>query len=120
MVLNGSRCFLNLSNDSWSKSIACQKQHLAMAVFRSVENRVPSVRSTSSGQTCVIDVNGKIIVEIPAFCCLYTSALVPIIDSCYKATLFTKFGDIAGIFEVLLTVVILIIQLIRTIIKKNE
>jgi len=36
-VLNGARAFINMSNDAWSGSLACQNQHLAMAVFRSAE-----------------------------------------------------------------------------------
>lgn len=59
-VKNGANAFVNLSNDAWSKSSRCQKQHLQMAVFRSVENHVPTVRSTASGTTCFIDATGKI------------------------------------------------------------
>ena len=51
---------VNLSNDSWSGRIECQYQYLSMAVFRSVENKIPTVRSTSSGQTCYIAEDGRI------------------------------------------------------------
>lgn len=63
----GSELIVNLSNDSWSHSLSCQNQHVAMAAFRSAENQIPSVRSTCSGQTCVIDAEGKIISELPPF-----------------------------------------------------
>ena len=67
MKLAGSEMLVNLSNDSWSHSEACQRQHLAAAVFRSAENRIPSVRSTCSGQTCVIDADGRVLCELEPF-----------------------------------------------------
>ena len=67
LVNAGAQAFVNLSNDAWSKSLACQYQHLSMAVFRSVENRVPTVRSTTTGQTCIIDPNGRILAMAEPF-----------------------------------------------------
>ena len=117
MVLNGARCIINLSNDSWSKSVSCQHQHLAMSVFRSVENRIPSVRSTASGVSCIIDQNGKIVKEAPEFCPAYVIGKVPVIKN-EEQTLYTRFGDLAGMAESGLASLILIIQTIIVIIKK--
>ena len=117
MVLNGSRCFVNLSNDSWSKSIACQHQHLAMAVFRSVENHVPTVRSTASGVTCIISPNGRIEKAAPEFCEAYVIGKVPVMQE-DNQTIFTRAGDVAGMAEAGLSALILIIQTIIVIIKK--
>lgn len=60
MKKKGAGLFVNLSNDSWSLSKACQYQHLAMACFRSVENAIPTVRATNSGQTCYINSLGEV------------------------------------------------------------
>ncbi len=116
MVLNGSRCFFNLSNDSWSNSIPCQRQHLSMAVFRCVENRVPAVRSTASGVTCIINQNGIIEKRAPEFCEAYVIGRIPVISG-NQQTLFTRTGDIAGIAEIGLAVFILIMQSFIVIIK---
>ncbi len=116
MVLNGSRCFFNLSNDSWSESLPCQRQHLSMAVFRCIENRVPAVRSTASGVTCIINQYGKIEKSAPEFCQAYVIGKVPLVEK--TDTLFTKTGDLAGIAEALLASLILIIQTFVVIIKK--
>lgn len=59
-VGNGANAFVTLANDEWAKSRRCQVQHLQAAVFRCVENRVPAVRSSSSGETCIINTYGKI------------------------------------------------------------
>ncbi len=116
MVLNGARCFINLSNDSWSKSLVCQRQHLAMAVFRSVENRVPSVRSTASGVTCIINQYGEIEKTAPEFCEAFVIGKIPIIKD--APSFFTKTGDVAGIVAAGLSGFILIMQSIIVIIKK--
>ncbi|MCQ2982717.1 MAG: apolipoprotein N-acyltransferase [Treponemataceae bacterium] len=99
-VSNGARAFVNLSNDAWAGSEACQKQHLAMALFRCVENRVPAVRSTASGQTVFIDPNGVIKQEAEPFCETYLCADVPVMPASYQ-TLYTRFGDWAGVVAVI-------------------
>ncbi|MBD5411798.1 MAG: apolipoprotein N-acyltransferase [Treponema sp.] len=77
-VKNGARAFLNVSNDAWSKSRRCQKQHLQTAVFRSVENHIPTIRSTASGVTAYIDTAGRV-VSIPEFSKGYLIVEVPIL-----------------------------------------
>ena len=116
MVLNGSRCFFNLSNDSWSKSIPCQRQHLSMAVFRCVENHVPAVRSTASGVTCIINQNGVIEKRAPEFCQAYVIGRVPVISG-DEITFYTRTGDIAGILAAALGLFILLMQSFIVIIK---
>ena len=117
MVLNGSRCFINLSNDSWSKSTVCQKQHLAMAVFRSVENSVPSVRSTASGVTCIISPQGKIEKAAPEFCQAFIIGQLPLVEDDTE-NFYTRTGDWVGLALALLTSFILIMQTFVVIIKK--
>jgi apolipoprotein N-acyltransferase len=101
MVQSGARVFINLSNDAWSRSRACQKQHLAMAVFRSMENDIPSVRSTASGETCIIAPDGRIIVSAPAFTQAYAVGFIPVIPENVPLSLYTRIGDLLGIiFEI--------------------
>ena len=117
-VEKGARCFFTLSNDGWSKSRACQYQHLAIAVFRSVENRVPSVRSTATGESCIIDQNGKIKNMAEDFCQSYVIGDVDLLDSSFKTSIYTLYGDFCGKGEILLLTIILIIQILNVIIKK--
>lgn len=60
MALTGASLFVSLSNDAWSASRACQMQHLAVSVFRSIENGIPMLRSANSGQTCFVDCYGAV------------------------------------------------------------
>lgn len=93
----GARALVNLSNDAWSKSLSCQNQHLAMARFRCIENRIPAVRSTASGQTCIIDPNGIIRVMAPPFEKTYVIGDIPVIPDDAPPTLYCRIGDLIGV-----------------------
>jgi apolipoprotein N-acyltransferase len=95
----GARAFVNLSNDAWSKSLACQYQHLSMAVFRSVENRVPAVRATASGQTALIDPNGRVAAMAKPFSEEFLAVDVPVVKE-WKKTVYTRAGDWCGVLAV--------------------
>jgi len=59
-VRRGARLIVNQTNDAWFDPSAGSWQHLANAVFRCVENRVPAVRCTNSGVTSAVDEMGRI------------------------------------------------------------
>jgi apolipoprotein N-acyltransferase len=102
-VNHGANALVNLSNDAWSKSLACQYQHLSMAVFRTVENRIPAVRATASGQTAIIDPNGKVIAMAEPFTETYLIGEIPVLDRT-KKTVYTRWGDYVGVLFVFFAV----------------
>lgn len=51
---------LNISNDGWFQGSAELDTHLAVCVFRAVENRVPIARAVNTGISALIDGNGRI------------------------------------------------------------
>ena len=108
----GANALVNISNDAWSKSLACQYQHLSMAVFRCVENRVPAVRATTTGQTSVINPNGKIVAMAEPFVETYLVGDVPVRENMRK-TLYTMLGDYVGLVFVVLTGIIFVIGFTR-------
>ena len=71
-----------------------------MAVFRCAENRVPAVRSTASGQTCIVDRTGKILCEAEPFTETYLTGMMPAADDTAGKTLYNKTGDVLAIFFV--------------------
>ena len=107
MFNNGARALVNLSNDAWSKSLSCQYQHLAMAVFRCVENRIPAVRSTASGQTCIVDPNGKVVAMAKEFTQTLLTGQLPVIPDDVSPTLYDRAGDILGKLFVLMAAAVL-------------
>jgi apolipoprotein N-acyltransferase len=104
-VDNGAGAFINMSNDAWSESLSCQYQHLSMAVFRSAESRIPSVRSTASGQTCIVDRDGRVIAEAEPFTETYITGSIPVVERNRAETLYDKIGDLPGIAFVIISVV---------------
>jgi len=51
---------LNISNDGWFGRGVQQPQHLAICVFRAIENRVGIARAVNTGVSAFIDPSGKI------------------------------------------------------------
>ncbi len=65
LVARGAETIVTISNDSWFGKSAAPYQHLAMAVFRSIENRRYLLRSTSNGISALVDPAGRIIYQSP-------------------------------------------------------
>ena len=99
-VRRGARLLINQTNDAWFDPSAGSWQHLANAVFRCVENRVPAIRCTNSGITCVVDVWGRICKV------LADSRMNPRVEGVLdaevrvprrlRATLYSRTGDLFG------------------------
>ena len=51
---------VNISNDGWFNGSAELPQHLAICVFRAVENRVPIARAVNTGISALIDSAGRV------------------------------------------------------------
>lgn len=59
-VLKGAQLLVNITNDGWFQRSQGAEQHLANAVFRTVEMRRPLLRCANTGVTCTIDRDGRI------------------------------------------------------------
>ena len=61
----GIDLFVNLTIDAWYGDSAEPWEHLALAQIRSIEHRIPMVRSVSTGVSAFIDPTGRVIEQIP-------------------------------------------------------
>ncbi|HET6584394.1 MAG TPA: apolipoprotein N-acyltransferase [Nannocystaceae bacterium] len=61
----GIDVFVNVTIDTWFGATAEPWEHLALAQFRSVEHRIPMVRSVSAGPSTVVDTAGRIAAALP-------------------------------------------------------
>lgn len=59
-VLAGANVLANVTNDGWFERSAGSQQHLANAVFRCVETRLPMVRAANTGVTCFVNEFGRV------------------------------------------------------------
>ena len=91
-VLQGVDIILNMSNDYWSLSPVEGRQHGILALFRTVENQRPLLRTTSSGYTVYVDATGRIQPGAPEpYTEGYAIARIPLIEK--RLTFYTKHGD---------------------------
>lgn len=120
-VRNGADVIVNMTNDSWSGAVSAEMQHLAMAVFRSVETRKSTVRGTNSGMTCVILPTGTIVEPMEPFTKGWKIYDVPVFTS-NDDTLYTQYDDAVAVAFVAAAVTLLvfggIIRLIRELRKR--
>lgn len=59
-ALRGAQMFSVITNDGWFQESAGSRQHLAHAVFRCAENKLPMIRAANTGVTCQIDRFGMV------------------------------------------------------------
>jgi apolipoprotein N-acyltransferase len=59
-VLAGANLLVNVTNDGWFLHSAGSRQHVASAVFRCIETRLPMVRAANTGVTCFINEFGNV------------------------------------------------------------
>jgi apolipoprotein N-acyltransferase len=91
---NGAAWLVNQTNDSWFDPDSGSRQHLANAVFRCVETRLPMLRCTNTGVTCSIDAYGHIDKTLaPQSTGFQIAEIIPA-DPTRKPTLYVRFGDL--------------------------
>ena len=66
-VKNGANVIVNMTNDGWANSVTSEMQHAAIGIYRSIENRRSTIRSTNSGITCLVDTVGRMIDPMEPF-----------------------------------------------------
>ena len=59
----GPNAFINITNDAWFGRTAEPAQHLALAVFRSVEHRLEMIRAVNTGISAHIDAGGRVLAQ---------------------------------------------------------
>lgn len=91
LYLCGSEVFVNITNDSWSKTNSSEIQHFVVAHYRSIEYRTTTIRAANSGYTAVIDPTGKILAELPLFTEDALSYKVPIFSR--ELTVYARYGN---------------------------
>ena len=103
-VAKGADFLVNITNDAWYGRTSAPYQHLTMAAFRAVENRVPLVRAANTGFSAFVDIDGRV------------RARTELFDTAYRVdelgwpqitTFYTNYGDIFAHFSALASVIVL-------------
>lgn len=91
----GSQFLMNITNDSWFGKWSEPQLHLALSVFRSIESRLPMLRSTNTGISALILPNGEITNQTEVDTLKIMNVTVPITPPI--PTLFKLWGDWFGL-----------------------
>ncbi len=75
-VRQGSGLLINITNDAWFGQSSAPWQHLAMARFRAIENRVWLARAANTGISAFIAPSGRIVQQTGLFETAFLSGVV--------------------------------------------
>jgi len=84
---------VNMSNDGWFQGSSEHDMHLAVSVFRCVENRVPLVRAANTGVSAIVDGNGRVLASLPKLKEAVLAGIVPLDD---RSGVYSAWGDWLG------------------------
>ena len=116
----GATWLVNQTNDSWFDPDSGSAQHMAHAVFRSVETRLPLLRCTNTGITCAIDAKGRVQQTLaPRTEGFHVAAVYPA-DPERKQTFYTRHGDRFAQACLLASVALFAYGLLRRRAKKSK
>ncbi|TNF49612.1 MAG: apolipoprotein N-acyltransferase [Deltaproteobacteria bacterium] len=90
-VRQGSDLLVNITNDAWFGKSSAPWQHLAMARFRAIENRVWVARAANTGISAFIAPSGKVVKKTGLF---ETAALSSGVGLGAQPKLYSHMGDL--------------------------
>lgn len=100
-VRNGARWLVNQTNDGWFDPSSQSEQHLAHAVFRCIENRIPMARCCNTGVTCAINAYGHVQRDLAPRVEGFTTAEIQPRPIGLDQTFYTRNGDAFAKFALL-------------------
>ncbi len=116
-VKAGAQFLANVTNDAWYGVSSAPYQHLAISVFRAVENRRFMVRATNSGVSAVVDPWGRILMQSKIFeRSIMVGTIVPLED----LSPYTRLGDWLAWGAVAYTLFCIAITAVRRIKEARE
>lgn len=88
-VNDGANLLVNITNDAWFGYSNATVQHMAMAVFRAVENRRSLARAANTGISCFVMPSGRIEKATPLFRPLFIKENLPLLQ---QKTIYSRYG----------------------------
>jgi apolipoprotein N-acyltransferase len=99
---HGGDVLVNITNDAWFGNSSAPHQHLEMARWRAVENRMPLVRSANTGISVLVGASGRVVAQVPLNEQGFVVGALPVVR---VATIYSRWGEwVAGVC--LLTVLV--------------
>ena len=109
-VKKGAEILVYVVNDGWYENPPEPQQHAKQVIYRAIENRRPVIRCANTGISMVVDESGNIFHQLP----LNEKGMIETtIQSKNKTTLYTKYGDIFSQLNVLSSLLLLLVPIVR-------
>jgi len=111
-VKEGAEFLVTITNDAWFGRTSAPHQHLSMATFRAIENRVSIARAANTGISAFIDAKG----EIRQRSGLFTQeTLVGQIGPRIEKTFYTRYGDVFALVSSAFALLLLLLAYFKRI-----
>jgi len=105
----GANVLVNLTNDAWFGMTSAPYQHLCMAAFRAVENRMPMIRAANTGISAYIEPQGRIIARSGLFDEAVLMGSFRLVTP--PTTFYARFGDIFAFISSMLALIGIVFSL---------
>jgi len=110
-IQRGADFLVNITNDAWYGRTAAPYQHLAMAVFRAVENNAYLVRAANTGISAVVHPTGRVLAASDLF---EERIVVQTIRTRSADTFYTRYGDAFAWLSLLGAMAIILVRIWNT------
>ncbi|MBD3402224.1 apolipoprotein N-acyltransferase [candidate division GN15 bacterium] len=101
MINRGARFLVGITNDTWFGQSVGIYMHARIFITRAVENRIWMARAANSGLTFIVDGYGRIRQELPLDA---VDALPGSVNLLSGRSVYTRYGDVAGLASFLILV----------------
>ncbi|MBN2539148.1 MAG: apolipoprotein N-acyltransferase [Deltaproteobacteria bacterium] len=89
--MKGAGLLVNITNDAWYGDTSAPYQHLTMAAFRAIENRIYMIRVANTGISAIVDSTGRIVSRTGLF---ERTTLRGSIKFTQDNTFYSKYGNV--------------------------
>jgi len=118
-ILDGASFMVGITNDTWFGRSVGIDMHSAIFITRAVENRCWMARTANSGLTYIVDDYGRIRDKLGLYDVAVLKGKVGILES---YSIFTRIGDIFGLYSFLITLglwcILIILWLKRKLVRQ--
>ncbi|MCK5553025.1 MAG: apolipoprotein N-acyltransferase, partial [Deltaproteobacteria bacterium] len=111
-VKAGAQFLVTITNDAWFGRTSAPYQHLSMATFRAVENRVSIARAANTGISAFIDAKGEIRKRSDIF---VRETLVGHINPKIEGTFYTRYGDVFALVSSAIAFLLILLAYLKRI-----